>query len=138
MFGRGYWGRRYWGEEYWPTGTSGVIPPTPPAQAQPGGPRPKRKFILDHLPERKRREPAERREPRQRRVPAVHVGLSLPLPIPVLALSVASPAPVMAQMVLPRVAPPLPSLMVRVRTKLELAEDRIDELEAVLAAVLED
>lgn len=120
-------------------GNGGVIPPTPPVQAQPGtgGPRPKRKFVLDHLPEQRKRED-RKPEKRTRRVPAVHVGLHLPLPVPVLALEVASPEPVVASMVLPRFAPPLPSLMVRVRTKLELAEDRIDELEAVLAAVLED
>jgi len=121
-------------------GNGGVIPPIPPVQSQPGtgGPRPKRKFILDRLPEPKRREPKRIPEKRIRRVPAMRVGLSLPLPLPVLAVTVSVPAPVAAMLTLPRAI--LPGMLVKVttRTRLELATDRIDELEAVLAAVLED
>jgi len=98
----------------------------------------KRKYILDVPHERQKREPEKRPEKRTRRVPAVRVGLSLPLPVPVLALEVTTPEPVAAHLALPRAA--LPGMFVKVttRTRLELALDRVDELEAVLAAVLED
>ena len=139
MWGRGYWGATYWAEEYWPTGTAGaVVPVVPPPASGTGGPKPRRrKFVLD-LPHKEREEP--KRKERARRSPEVHAALSLTAPLPVLsvAAAVAELLPVMARLTLPQVATPSASVQVQVTSLLGLAHERVEELEAALAAVLED
>lgn len=136
MWGRGYWGGTYWGEEYWPTGTS--FAPAPPPAPGTGGPAVKRrKFVLD-LPHHEHKEPE--RKKRARRIPEVHVALSLTATLPALsvAATVAELLPVTARLTLPRLGLPLASLQVQVTGLLGLAHERVEELEAMLVAVLED
>ncbi|HKW12939.1 MAG TPA: hypothetical protein VJS69_00495 [Candidatus Krumholzibacteria bacterium] len=109
----------------------------PPAVGT-GGPRPRRRFELD-LPRKERK---QKPEPKRRRVrvPEVHVALSLVAPLPTLAVeaAVAELLPVTAQIKLPRLMLPAVSMQVQVTSLLGLAHERVEELEAVLAAVLED
>lgn len=103
-----------------------------------GGPAGKRrKFVLD-LPHREPKEPERKR--RARRLPEVHAALSLAVPLPTLsvAAAVAELLPVMARLTLPRIPVPSPAVQVQVTSLLGLANERVEELEAVLAAVLED
>lgn len=115
-----------------------TAPPAPPIEGGTGGPAAKRRrFVLDlkhpEPKEPKRKQPA-------RRIPAIHAALSLTSPFPVLSVtaSVAELLPVTARLALRRPALPMPSWEVEVTSLLGLANERVEELEAALAAVLED
>lgn len=113
--------------------------PAPPAVPGTGGPAPaKRRFELDV----KRTKPQQipERKPRQRRVPAVHVALSLTAPsaVVVAEVQIQPLLPVTATVHLPWAAAPPFGVRGVVTSRLGLAEERIGELEAVLAAVMED
>lgn len=105
-----------------------------------GGPKPaRRRFELDVKPTRKTEIPEPKQSP-TRRIQEVHAALSLTAPLPVLSVevAVAELLPVTARLALPRVAVPSMSMRVQVTSLLGLANERVEELEAVLAAVLED
>lgn len=136
MWARRYWGAAYWGENYWPTAAAvSVAPPVPGT----GGPTlARRRFELDIKPIK--RHPVPERKPRHRRIPEVHVALSLTTPsaVVVAEVTVAPLLPVTMVVRLPRLAAPPFQIRGQVTSRLGLAEERIGELEAVLAAVMED
>lgn len=118
---------------------NGVPAPAPVAAGGTGGPKPaRRRFELDIKPTK--RQPIPERKSRERRVPAVHVALSLTAPsaVVVAEVQVQPLLPVAVSIRLPRLAAPPFSVRGVVTSRLGLAEERIGELEAVLAAVMED
>lgn len=113
--------------------------PAPVAAVGTGGPKPaRRRFELDVKPTK--HQPIPEQKPRQRRVPEVHVALSLTAPsaVVVAEVGVAPLLPVTMAVRLPRLAAPPLQIRGQVTSRLGLAEERIGELEAVLAAVMED
>lgn len=137
MWARRYWGAAYWGENYWPTATA-AVPVAPPVPGTGGPTLARRRFELDIKPTK--RHPVPERKPRHRRIPEVHVALSLTTPSAVVVAEVAIQPllPVAIAIRLPRLAAPPFSVRAQVTNRLGLAEERIGELEAVLAAVMED
>lgn len=66
------------------------------------------------------------------------LSLTAPLPVVVADVTVAPLLPVAMAVRLPRVAAPAFAVRGQVTSRLGLANERIEELEAVLAAVMED
>ena len=116
-----------------------VSAPVAPAVPGTGGPVPaKRRFELDVKPTKRTKIPEAK--PHQRRIPEVHVALSLiaPRAVAVVDVAVAQLLPVRATLRLPWLDPPSLRARAQVTSRLGLANERIEELEAVLAAVMED
>lgn len=113
-------------------GTVPVIPHT-------GGPKPKhRSFELDVKPTK--REPLPPQKRGLRRIPSVKVALSLTAPSAVILaeVGVAPLFPITASVRLPGIKPPALAIQGQVTSPLGLANERIDNLEALLLVVMED
>lgn len=118
---------------------NGVAAPVAPTIPGTGGPAvARRRYELDVKPTKRAKVPDAK--PHQRRIPEVHVALSLtpPRAVVVCHILVAQLLPITARLRLPRLAPPPLGVRAQVTSRLGLAHERIEELEAVLAAVLED